>query len=178
MPKSTSEATFGARLKERRGRAQLTQTDLAKRMGWEAQTRISNYETDTREPSFDELIRLCEVLECTADELLYPESRRTNKEARSHDLGELGELTQEEEDLLMAWRACSRELRDGIHNMLYGHLIEKSPKLAAALGPRDVPRQRSVEQKLVDGDKKLRKKKPTHERSRLTGKKGARDAKK
>jgi transcriptional regulator with XRE-family HTH domain len=54
--------TFGHRLAHARQLRGLTQTELARLCGWETQARISMYETDDREPSHADLIRLARVL--------------------------------------------------------------------------------------------------------------------
>ena len=72
--------SFGKRLKAARealslaeGRKKkITQTELANRCGWEnGQTRIANYENDTRNPSTRDIIILSKVTGCRAEWLRF-----------------------------------------------------------------------------------------------------------
>lgn len=70
MKEATQGLTFGSRLQLYRHRAKLTQTALARLMGWDSQSRISMYERGEREPSNDEILKFCSVLNCTPNDLL------------------------------------------------------------------------------------------------------------
>lgn len=52
-----------------RKRLGLTQSQLAEKIGCSLDT-VSRYETDKREPGASVLLRLCEALNCSADELI------------------------------------------------------------------------------------------------------------
>ncbi|WP_040263729.1 helix-turn-helix domain-containing protein [Pseudomonas massiliensis] len=54
--------TFGQRLKKLRKAARLSQAQLAEACGWKSQSRVGNYETDAREPSFADLETIAGVL--------------------------------------------------------------------------------------------------------------------
>lgn len=54
--------TIGQRIKEARERLGISQGALAKRCGWSGQTRISNYEKDSREPKISDVKLLSEAL--------------------------------------------------------------------------------------------------------------------
>lgn len=60
---------FGSRLKKLRTNANLTQADLAQRLGL-TKSVISAYETDTRLPSYDVLIHISKIFHVTTDFLL------------------------------------------------------------------------------------------------------------
>lgn len=60
---------FPARLKAARELRQMSQTDLAQKAGLPP-TSISHFEAGSRKPSFDNLRRLAEKLNVTADYLL------------------------------------------------------------------------------------------------------------
>ena len=60
---------FGARIKSMRKSLELTQADLAKKIGVTKQA-ITTYETGIREPSFRNLIKLSRALNVTTDWLL------------------------------------------------------------------------------------------------------------
>lgn len=60
---------FAERLQEARKDKNLTQTALAKALGF-AQSTISGWEQGVREPCFDDLIKICDFLEVSADYLL------------------------------------------------------------------------------------------------------------
>jgi SOS-response transcriptional repressor LexA len=53
---------FKDNLKKYRLLAKLTQPELAEKLGWDGQGRISHYETGKRSPSIPELIRIADVL--------------------------------------------------------------------------------------------------------------------
>lgn len=73
MPASASEhlkKTFASRLRAARG--EMTQPELARRCGWaQSQSRISMYEGGKRWPSLDHIIKLAEVLEVSAQYLIF-----------------------------------------------------------------------------------------------------------
>ena len=60
---------FAKRLKELRQEQGLSQHKLATLLGY-GDTAISNYETGRNEPSYSDLLRLCEHLQVSADYLL------------------------------------------------------------------------------------------------------------
>lgn len=67
-----SSATLGIRIKQARKLAGLNQTELGIACGWgdESQTRVSNYETDKREPTLDDLRAIARATGCTLIELI------------------------------------------------------------------------------------------------------------
>ena len=70
MSKSTeSKPEFSDRLRAARMKRQLSQGELANRAGLQASV-ISNFETGTRKPSFDNLRSLADALDVTTDYLL------------------------------------------------------------------------------------------------------------
>ncbi|MDH4569679.1 helix-turn-helix transcriptional regulator [Pseudomonas sp. BN414] len=64
--------TLGSRIAHYRKLKGLSQQALANECGWESQSRIGNYERDTREPSFEDLKRIAKALEVTLNDLLNP----------------------------------------------------------------------------------------------------------
>ncbi|WP_044875368.1 helix-turn-helix transcriptional regulator [Pseudomonas sp. LFM046] len=64
--------TLGSRIAHYRKVKGLSQQALANECGWESQSRIGNYERDTREPSFDDLRRIAKALRVTLNDLLNP----------------------------------------------------------------------------------------------------------
>lgn len=69
MFKQKPSELFPARLKAARELRQINQTDLALKTGLPP-TSISHFEAGSRKPSFDNLRRLAETLNVTADYLL------------------------------------------------------------------------------------------------------------
>ncbi|KXU38693.1 hypothetical protein AXE65_12430 [Ventosimonas gracilis] len=53
---------LGARIAHYRKSKGLSQAELAKACGWSSQSRVGNYEKNTREPSLDDLKKLADVL--------------------------------------------------------------------------------------------------------------------
>ena len=62
--------TIGARIREYREARQLTQQQLAERIGESRGSLISNYENGSSRPDCDKLTKLCVALSVSADELL------------------------------------------------------------------------------------------------------------
>ncbi|PHR17865.1 MAG: transcriptional regulator [Sphingopyxis sp.] len=54
--------SLGKRIKHYRKEAGLTQGQLAKACGWGSQSRVGNYELDTREPSFADLEAIADAV--------------------------------------------------------------------------------------------------------------------
>jgi SOS-response transcriptional repressor LexA len=54
--------SIGSRIAFYRRLRQLTQSQLAEACGWKSQSRVGNYERDTREPSLDDLTKIAKVL--------------------------------------------------------------------------------------------------------------------
>ncbi len=86
------------RIRELRASKGWTQAELAALINTKRQT-IGNYETGFRGLDVPTICALCDVFGCSADYLL----------GRS-DLPSSG-LSPEEEDLLLAWRAATPEIR-------------------------------------------------------------------
>lgn len=63
------ELLFAKRLRELRKEKGLSQVELGEWLGY-GYTAISSYETGRNEPSYTDLIRICEVLDVSADYLL------------------------------------------------------------------------------------------------------------
>lgn len=66
---------FGNRLKTLRIKANMTQEQLAKKLGL-TKSVISAYETDLRLPSYDVLIHIAKIYNVTSDYLLGLEQKR------------------------------------------------------------------------------------------------------
>ena len=60
---------FAKRLRELRQEKNLSQAELAAKLGY-GYTAISNYENGRNEPSFSDFIRICELLDVSADYIL------------------------------------------------------------------------------------------------------------
>jgi transcriptional regulator with XRE-family HTH domain len=67
---------FGARLRELRNAAGLTQRELAKRSGTSS-AAISNFEAGNNAPTLGTLVRLAEALECQVKELVEGLGRKS-----------------------------------------------------------------------------------------------------
>lgn len=68
--KITGMKTLGARIKHYRTLKGLSQVALAKACGWGSQSRIGNYETDAREPTFEDVKDIAKALGVTPEALL------------------------------------------------------------------------------------------------------------
>ena len=67
------------RLRERRESLKISQIELAEKIGV-TQNTISQWETGSRRPNIDMLVKLTEVFGCTADELLGIERKKPDPE--------------------------------------------------------------------------------------------------
>jgi len=67
------------RLRERRESLKISQIELAEKVGV-TQNTISQWETGSRRPNIDMLVKLTEVFGCTADELLGIERKKPDPE--------------------------------------------------------------------------------------------------
>lgn len=65
-------STFGENLKTARIRQNLSQRELAKRVGT-TNTVVSAWEKDTYYPEFEKFLKLCDCLETTPNDLICPE---------------------------------------------------------------------------------------------------------
>jgi transcriptional regulator with XRE-family HTH domain len=106
------------RIRELRQRNGWTQADLAERMNTKRQA-IGHYETGERGIDAETILRLCEIFGCTADYLLGRSPLATP------------ELTPEEEDLLLAWRAAPPEIRAIIDTALGPYREDAAPGASA-----------------------------------------------
>ncbi|WP_235204877.1 XRE family transcriptional regulator [Pseudomonas syringae] len=62
--------SLGQRIKRYRKEARLSQASLAKACGWDSQSRVGNYEKDTREPSLGDIQKIAKALGINEAELL------------------------------------------------------------------------------------------------------------
>lgn len=79
--------TLGSRIAHYRKEAGLTQGQLAKRCGWASQSRVGNYENDSREPTLGDLKNIADKLDIPLMQLIevegYPLNETpSNKEIR------------------------------------------------------------------------------------------------
>ena len=77
--------TLGSRIAHYRKLKGLSQQALANECGWESQSRVGNYERDTREPSFEDLRRIAKALEVSLNDLLNPVMQIAESEEGRYD---------------------------------------------------------------------------------------------
>ena len=106
------------RIRELRTAKGWTQADLAARMHTKRQAS-GNSETGGRGLDVETICRLCDIFGCTADYLL----------GRSPVASP--ELSPEEEDLLLAWRAAPPEIRAIIDTALGPYREDAAPGASA-----------------------------------------------
>jgi phage repressor protein C with HTH and peptisase S24 domain len=68
--------TLGSRIAHYRTAAKMSQAALAKACGWASQSRVGNYERDTREPSLDDISQIAKVLGVDQGKLLMAATTR------------------------------------------------------------------------------------------------------
>ncbi len=78
---------IGANIQEKRKALGLTQEQLGERIGWleakSAKRNLSNYERGERTPSYMDLIKIANALECTTDYLLGHHEPKTGLSAKA-----------------------------------------------------------------------------------------------
>ncbi|BAP44425.1 XRE family transcriptional regulator [Pseudomonas sp. 21LCFQ02] len=62
--------TIGKRIKRLRTAAKMSQAQLAQACGWKSQSRVGNYEADSREPSFADIEAIATALQIDKSQLL------------------------------------------------------------------------------------------------------------
>ena len=104
--------TLGQRLKAARERAGYTQEQLGEACKWgeDAQSRISNYETDFREPTLADIAKMAEVLGTPPEEIAFASTG----------------LSPDELQLVAAWRLAEREGKDAMRAVTK---IAKRPRI-------------------------------------------------
>lgn len=75
----------GQRIKERRQKMNMTQDELAEKIGFSTKRNVSNYETGVRSPDFETLCKIADALSCTIDYLLGREDAPTHEAASIAD---------------------------------------------------------------------------------------------
>lgn len=65
--------TLGSRIKHFRSKKDLSQRALAKACGWDSQSRVGNYEVDTREPTIGDIKLMAKHLDVTILDLILSE---------------------------------------------------------------------------------------------------------
>lgn len=98
--------TFGARLREARKNAHMTQKELALEIGAKHNS-VSNWENDQNMPDPDTIVRICETLNVGADYMLP--SKKCNEEIteeREDDLWELRESFRRNPEMRVLFSAA------------------------------------------------------------------------
>jgi transcriptional regulator with XRE-family HTH domain len=92
--------TVGQRLKSARETAGYTQQELAEECGWgdASQSRVANYESDTREPTLADIDRMAKVLGVPPEEIAFATSG----------------LTLDEQLLIQSWRVAGPDGKEAI----------------------------------------------------------------
>ena len=116
------------RIRELREKAGMKQTKLAEKLHV-GPTAVSNYETGTRDPSTDTLIKLCEIFECSADYLL---GRSDNPS---------GMISGQEADMLRAFHAAPLTVQTAI-SVLLSPYVKVSSKEKAARSDAEPPKSK------------------------------------
>lgn len=63
--------TLGSRIAHYRKKVGLSQKELATACGWGSQSRVGNYEKDTREPSLEDIAVIAKALGITSEDLIF-----------------------------------------------------------------------------------------------------------
>ena len=106
------------RIRDLRLQEHMNQADLAVLLNCTTAT-VSKYELEQRSLDADTICRLCDIFGCTADYLLGSSPVASP------------ELSPEEEDLLLAWRAAPPEIRAIIDTALGPYREDAAPGASA-----------------------------------------------
>ena len=106
------------RIRDLRLQKHMNQADLAVLLNCTTAT-VSKYELEQRAIDADTILRLCEIFGCTSDYLLGRSPLQSP------------ELSHEEEDLLLAWRAAPPEIRAIIDTALGPYREDAAPGASA-----------------------------------------------
>jgi len=114
--KKGKQMSFGDRLKQARYVAGMNQPELAEACGWvtdngPAQSRIANYEANSREPTLGDIILMAQALGLPPEELAF---------------GSIG-LSQDEAELIQAWRLSSTDSKEAFRAIVK---VSKRPRRA------------------------------------------------
>lgn len=110
-----NDETFGLLLKNKRREANISQRDLAKRIGVDF-SYISKVENDRLPPpSADTIMKICEILECSSDVMLAMtgkipttiQDKIASKQSAQEFLREAGEMGLSNEE----WQALTASLK-------------------------------------------------------------------
>lgn len=110
-------ADLKERLRELRKQSDLSQQDIADKMGVSKQT-ISQYERGVREPDLDNLLALCDIFNVSADYLLG-KADVTLRLLTTEELKKLSapdQLTKEEALILSGYKALNNEGQQEMKN--------------------------------------------------------------
>lgn len=83
--------TLGARIAHYRRAAGLSQAELAKECGWKSQSRIGNYEKDTREPTLADLEKIAAALGMSVSQLAYGEHVKIPQSAQAAEIARIAQ---------------------------------------------------------------------------------------
>lgn len=102
--------TFGARLREARKNARMTQKELASAIGAKHNS-VSNWENDQNMPDPDTIVRICETLNVGADYMLPSKNARGNSvedptEEREDDIWEFRESVRRNPEMRILFDAA------------------------------------------------------------------------
>lgn len=98
--------SFGERLRSLRQKKQMSQKDLAKRLGFSGQSIIAHYESNNKQPSHQTLSKIADILQVSVDYLLG----RTDHP----DFPPLNYLAKEADRLPEAWQELPPEAQEDV----------------------------------------------------------------
>jgi transcriptional regulator with XRE-family HTH domain len=82
-------ARFGERLAYARRTRRISQGKLAAALGWDTQSRISNYELGKREPGLDDILRMATILRVDPSWLLFDRAAPAEQLPKLPDRGDI-----------------------------------------------------------------------------------------
>ena len=119
--------TLGAQIRKYREHRRLTQKQLAEKLGESSGSVIYNWEKGIGRPDCDKLVRLCDILDISADELLGCKSMAQR-------------TTAAEWDTIQKYRALDEHGKEVVD-----YLIDSEHKRVAALTKKPKPRMLKID---------------------------------
>lgn len=101
---------FSIQLSKRRKELNLTQLELANKLGLKNHNAVSNWEKGKAKPSADDLVRLAEILETTPNFLLL--GGKDNKDSEIESLKRENELMKQALNAYQRAEKAEKELKE------------------------------------------------------------------
>jgi SOS-response transcriptional repressor LexA len=125
---------FGERIRQLREELKLTQPELAKRCGWDSQSRISHYEKGTREPTLRDVKKIAKALSTDPIILLFGYFPFQNTPQGEYNSSEIGTAFPKQFVPLISWTQAAKWY-NAPHNIIVNQHTEFVPSFSPEASP-------------------------------------------